>query len=69
MYKSQIINQHYNNSQNLNIYDTKLTEVCSEVAPFCHLGTKLYVTLLTYLKPLMNEITVDHQCIMNLAYI
>jgi len=69
MYTSQTIIQHYNYTQNLNTYDTKLTAVCSGVSPFCQLSTKFYATLLTYLKPLMNEITIDHQCIMCLACI
>jgi uncharacterized metal-binding protein len=69
MYTSEIIIQQYNYTQNLNTHDTKLIAVCSGVSSFCQLGTKFYVTLLTYLKPLMNEITVDHQCIMCLAYI
>ena len=42
--------------------------MCSEVSPFCKLGTKFYVIFLTYLKPHMNEITVDHQC-MSLVYV
>ena len=63
MYTSQIIIQQYNYTHNLNTYDTKLTAVCSQVSPFCQLVTKFYVNLLTYLKPLMNEITVDHQYI------
>ena len=57
MYTSQIIIQQYNYTKNLNTYDTKLTAVCSGLSPFCQRGTKFYVTLLTYLKPLMNEIT------------
>ena len=69
MYISQIIIQQNNYTQNLNTYDTKLTAVCSGGSPFCQLGTKFYVTLLTYLKALMNEITVDYHCIMCLAYI
>jgi len=69
MYTPQIIIQQYNYTQNLNTYDTKLTAVCSEVYPLCQLGTKFYVILLTYLKPLMNEITVDHQHLMSLVYV
>jgi hypothetical protein len=69
MYTSHIIIQQYHYTQNLNTYNTKLTAVCSGVSPFSQLGTKFYITLLTYLKLLMNEITVDNQCIMCLAYI
>jgi len=54
MYTSHIIIQQYNYTPNLNTYDTKLTAVCSGLSPFCQLGTKFYVTLLTYLKPFMN---------------
>jgi hypothetical protein len=68
MYTSQIIIQQYNYTKNLNTYDTELTAMCSDEFPFCQLGTKFYVTLLTYLKPRMNEITVDHQHLMCLAY-
>jgi hypothetical protein len=69
MYTSQIIIQLYHYTQNLNTYDTKLNVVCSEESPFCQLF--VFVTFLTYLKPLilMNEIAVDHQCIMCLANI